>query len=172
MHRLPETWMLSFWKTAKMLGTVASLDYKEQTLTVLTYSEQNALWPNTANFLQNQRPEKQWSEPWQSSIHLWEAEQVAFGDWSISWECSDLKASRVWLLCLVLANFNKRRPELSHCRARLSPTLLTASFPGLIIVFYTATYKTFSLPSKATCGLTSYLALWISVAKSVIWWRN
>lgn len=53
-----------------MLGTVASLDYKEQTTTALTCSEQNTFWANTANLLQNRRPQKQWSEPWQSSVHL------------------------------------------------------------------------------------------------------
>lgn len=144
-----------------MFGTVASLDYKEQTTTALTCSEQNAVWENTSTLLQKSKTAGEVTVTTMAVIYLWYVQQVTFRDKTMtsSWGSNLTTTSGVLRVCLVLTNFKKRQPEMSYCRTHSSPTLLMLWLLWLIIMFHSITYNIFSLLSKATCELTGVWSL-------------
>lgn len=106
--------MLSFWRTAKTFGTVASLDYKEQTTTALRAE------PWLGEHIHSSATSKTTGEVTVTAIHspIGISGQT-IGVRSISWECQ-LYSSGVPQLCSVWVSF-KETPEISYCRTHSSP---------------------------------------------------
>lgn len=137
--------MLSFWSTAKTFGTVASLDYEEQTTTAPTAQSRTLDGQSHSplcNIKDNRRSNSH-SHSSPNSRYKW----ATIGVWSISWECFYSKAVEFGSSAEYKPVL-RRQPEISYCRSHSSPILVTIQFSGLITTFCSITYNMFNLSPK------------------------